>query len=143
MTPMTYNAYATSAISEDIPKDRLLIMLYEGAIKFLHLAERGIQESRHDLKGHYISKVMAIITELTTALDMKQGGEISTNLESLYAYMINRLTHANVSCDVEAIREVERLITELKEGFVEASRSLRKAPAAPRPAESTRVCVAI
>ena len=106
MTPMTYNAYARSAASEDISKDRLLIMLYDGAIKFLHLAARGIKEKRHDLKGHYISKVMAIITELTTALDMERGGEISANLASLYTYMIKRLTEANMKSDVEAVEEV-------------------------------------
>ncbi|WP_300674441.1 flagellar export chaperone FliS [Desulfoluna sp.] len=145
MTPMTYNAYAATAIREDLPQDRILIMLYEGAIKFIHLAVRGIDEKRPALKGEYISKVLAILTELTAALDMERGGEIAENLSSLYDYMARRLTEANIKNDTESLREVERLMLSLKEGFSEASR-IRRQSTARRP-EKTRercgVCVAI
>lgn len=145
MTPMPYNAYAASAAREDLPQDRILIMLYEGSIKFIHLAIRGIDEKRPALKGEYISKVLAIITELTAALDMERGGEIAANLASLYEYMVTRLTEANIKNDTEPLREVESLILSLKEGFSEASR-IRRQPAVRQPEasrESRGVCVAI
>ena len=145
MTPMTYNAYATSAVREDLPKDRILIMLYEGSIKFIHLAIRGIDENRRGLKGEYISKVLAILTELTAALDMERGGEIAENLDALYAYMVKRLTEANIKNSTEPLREVEALLLDLKEGFSEASR-LRRQPETRRqetPRERQRVSVAI
>lgn len=145
MTPMTYSAYAASAVREDLPQDRILIMLYEGAIKFIHLAVRGIDEKRPDLKGEYISKVLAIVTELATALDMERGGEIAANLASLYDYMIKRLSTANIKNDPAPLREVEALLVSLKEGFAEASR-IRRHSAVRRPAkakESCGVCVAI
>ena len=145
MTPMPYNAYAASAAREDLPQDRILIMLYEGSIKFIHLAIRGIDEKRPALKGEYISKILAIITELTAALDMERGGDIAVNLASLYDYMVTRLTEANIKNDTEPLREVERLILSLKEGFSEASR-IRRQSAVRRPEptrESRGVCVAI
>ena len=145
MTPMTYNAYATSAVREDLPKDRILIMLYEGSIKFIHLAIRGINENRRDLKGEYISKVLAILTELTAALDMERGGEIAENLDALYAYMVKRLTEANIKNNTEPLQEVEALLLDLKDGFSEASR-LRRQPETRRqesPRERQRVSVAI
>lgn len=145
MTPMNYNAYAASAPREDLPKDRILIMLYEGSIKFIHLAIRGIDEKRPEFKGKYISKVLAILTELTAALDMKQGGEIATNLDALYAYMMKRLTEANIKNATEPLVEVEEILTQLKEGFSEASR-IRRKPAQRQP-ENPRghqsVCLAI
>jgi flagellar protein FliS len=145
MTPMSYNAYATSAAREDLPQDRILIMLYEGSIKFIHLAIRGIDEKRPALKGEYISKVLAILTELTAALDMDRGGEIAVNLASLYEYMTMRLTEANIKSSTEPLREVESLIMDLKEGFSEASR-IRRQPSVRQPEvprESRGICVAI
>ncbi len=139
MTPMSYNAYAASAVREDLPKDRILIMLYEGSIKFIHLAARGIDENRPALKGEYISKVLAIITELTAALDMERGGEIAENLASLYEYMVKRLTEANVQNSTEPLHEVEKLIMSLKEGFSEASR-IRKQSAVRRPEKPRESC---
>jgi len=142
---MTYNAYAASAAREDLPQDRILIMLYEGATKFIHLAVRGIEENRPALKGEYISKVLAILTELTAALDMERGGEIAENLASLYDYMVKRLTEANIKNNTEPLREVESLIISLKEGFSEASRIRRQSAVRrpEKPRESCGVCVAI
>ncbi|SCY32842.1 flagellar export chaperone FliS [Desulfoluna spongiiphila] len=145
MTPMTYSAYAASAAREDLPQDRILVMLYEGAIKFIHLAVRGIDEKRPALKGEYISKVLAILTELSAALDMERGGEIAENLAALYDYMVRRLTEANIKNDTAALREVETLIVSLKEGFAEASRIRRQSSVRQpeKPRESCGVCVAI
>lgn len=145
MTPMTYNAYAASAVREDLPQDRILIMLYEGAIKFTHLAARGIDENRLALKGEYISKILAILTELSAALDMERGGEIAPNLASLYAYMVKRLTVANIKNSTEPLHEVERLLVSLKEGFTEASRIRRQSAVRTpeKPRESHGVSIAI
>ncbi|VVS94393.1 flagellar export chaperone FliS [Desulfoluna spongiiphila] len=145
MTPMTYSAYAASAAREDLPQDRILVMLYEGAIKFIHLAVRGIDEKRPALKGEYISKILAILTELSAALDMERGGEIAENLAALYDYMVRRLTEANIKNDTAALREVETLIVSLKEGFAEASRIRRQSSVRQpeKPRESCGVCVAI
>jgi flagellar protein FliS len=114
-------------------------MLYEGSIKFIHLAIRGIEEKRPALKGEYISKVLAILTELTAALDMERGGEIAANLASLYEYMTRRLTEANIKNSADPLHEVESLIISLKEGFSEASR-IRRQSTVRRPVNSRETC---
>lgn len=117
----------------------------KGPVKFIHLAIRGIEEKRPALKGEYISKVLAILTELTAALDMERGGEIAANLASLYEYMVQRLTEANIKSSTEPLREVENLIISLKEGFSEASHIQRQSAVRrpDKPRETCGVCVAI
>jgi flagellar protein FliS len=60
---------------------------------------------------------MAILTELDCALDMEIGGPLAENLSRLYQYMMNRLTLANIDSNAEALDEVERLLSELRDGF--------------------------
>jgi flagellar protein FliS len=105
-------AYQDTAITTQ-GKGRLIVMLYEGAIKFMKLAIREIEAENWEAKGKYILKAQDIILELNTVLDMDSGGEIAENLRKLYMYMGRRLTEANIKKDPEIIREVISLAEEL------------------------------
>lgn len=98
-------------------KEKILLMLYEGALTFVRIARRGIEEKNPKLKGENISKVLAILTELDCALDREKGGELAENMADLYHYLTTRLTAANIKNDPEALDEVGRLLGELYEGF--------------------------
>jgi flagellar protein FliS len=126
MTSTAYAAYSQASINTGQSKERMLLMLYEGAVKFARLARVGIEEKNIALKGENICKVVSILSELDCALDRKAGGELAENLDALYQYMILRLTHANLKNDAKAVEEVENLLTELKDGF-EGAVELNKA----------------
>lgn len=96
---------------------RIVVMLYDGAIKFLKLAVKEIEAKNPEAKGIYITKALDIIYELNTVLDMKAGGEIAQNLRSMYMFMIQHLTKANLKQDVKMIQEVINLLEELNEGW--------------------------
>ena len=98
-------------------KGRLIVMLYEGAIKFMNLAIKEIEAESWDQKGKYINKARDIIFELNSVLDMEAGGEIANNLRKLYSFMDNKLAQANTNKDTEKIREVIKLMKELNEGW--------------------------
>jgi flagellar protein FliS len=98
-------------------KEKILLMLYEGALTSVRIARRGIEEKNPKLKGENISRVLTILTELDCALDREKGGELAENLSVLYRYSMGRLTVANVKNDPESLKEVERLLAELYEGF--------------------------
>ncbi len=117
MTPTGYKAYNRSIVHATDKKEQILLMLYDGAVRFVRFARMGIEEKSPKIRGENISKIMRILTELDCALDREGGGELVENLADLYRYMIDRLTHANVKNNTEALDEVERLLTELKEGF--------------------------
>lgn len=97
---------------------QLIIMLYDGVIKFNNLAKRCIQKEDVAGRSHYITKSFNIISELANSLDMDQGGEVAENLARLYDFSINRLSRANTANDAAALDSVTRVINELKGGWV-------------------------
>ena len=98
-------------------KGRLVVMLYEGAIKFLKMAIREIESKNPEAKGKYISKSIDIIFELNTVLDMEAGGEVAMNLRMLYLFMGRHLTEANAKQDIGKIEEVIKLLEELNQSW--------------------------
>ncbi len=122
MAPATHQAYTHSAIQGTDRKERILLMLYEGAVKFARFAKNGIEKNNPKIKGENISKMMAILTELDCALDRESGEVLADNLSGLYRYMMDRLTFANIKNNMGALDEVERLLLELKEAFEEGAR---------------------
>ncbi len=96
---------------------RIVVLLYEGAIKFLKMAIREIESNNPEGKGVYITKTLDIIYELNTVLDMKAGGEIAQNLRSMYTFMIQHLNKANLKQDANMVKEVIGLLEELNEGW--------------------------
>ena len=100
-------------------KEKLVVMLYDGAIKFMKLAIQEIENKDFEAKGRYINKAWEIINELNTVLDMEAGGEIAVNLRSLYTFMMNHLMQANLKCDVSMVEEVISCMEELNAGWKE------------------------
>ena len=109
-------AYQDNAVTTQ-SKGRLIVMLYDGAIKFLRLAIREIENNNYEAKGRYINKAIDIINELNAVLDMDAGAEIASNLRKLYIFMINRLSQANVQSDPQLIRDVIKLMEELGQSW--------------------------
>ena len=98
-------------------KGRLIVMLYDGAIKFMNLAIKELEAVNYAEKGKYIAKAQDIINELNAVLDVDTGGEIATNLRQLYCFMIRRLSEANLKKDPRLIQDVIDLMEELNQGW--------------------------
>ncbi len=98
-------------------KGRLIVMLYDGAIKFLKQAIRDIHAKNFESKGRNIGKAQDVLVELNCVLDMQAGGEVAENLRSLYNFMNRHLSQANIKCDVQMIQEVIDLLEELNQGW--------------------------
>lgn len=109
-------AYQDSAVTTQ-SKGRLIVLLYDGAIKFMKLAIKELQANNHEAKGKYINKARDIISELNAVLDMNAGGEIASNLRKLYCYMDNRLSEANIKRDPAMIQEVIELMEQLNNSW--------------------------
>ena len=100
--------------------EQILIMLYDGAIRFTRQAIAGVEEEDRLKKLEGTRRAMAIITEFANTLDHEMGGEIAENLDALYAFMTRELTQANLNSDVERYRVVEDLLVGLRSTWVEA-----------------------
>jgi len=100
-------------------RERLLIMLYQGCIKFLRFSKKSIKEDDIEAANNYIIRSQDIIRELMNTLDRENGGEIASNLYNLYDYMHRELIRANIYKDIEKIETVEELMSELLESWQE------------------------
>lgn len=120
----------------------LLLLLYDGAIKFLKQAKEKIQEKNYAEKGMLISKAMDVINELDSSLNSHKGGEIAANLHNLYFFCNTRLLKANLNMDCVLIDEVIKILAGLRDAFAQimkpgaadAPQPLAAKPAAAQPA---------
>jgi flagellar secretion chaperone FliS len=97
-------------------QDKLLIMLFEGAINFLKRINYIDFEKDIEIRNYNINKATAIINELQCTLNMEYE-DISQPLYLLYDYMRNRLLEGNMNKKKEYIDEVISMLIELKESF--------------------------
>jgi len=98
---------------------KLILMLYEGALRFANFAKKAIKEGNVENKVKYINKTTDIFIELINSLDFEKGGQIAYYLNGLYAYQIELLTKANAENNSEYIDQVIHVIKELIEAWKE------------------------
>lgn len=115
------NQYQSNQIL-NAPPERILIMLYDGAIRFCRQAMQAMDNEDNKEKAEKISRAMAIICEFSNTLDHEVGGQIAADLDALYTYMTRELTRANLKNDRKALETVEDLLTGLRETWVEAAK---------------------
>jgi flagellar protein FliS len=111
-----FTAYQETAVGTQ-NRGRLIVILYEGAIRFLKQALVDLEQQNYASKGINILRAVDIIDELNTVLDLEQGGQVAQNLRSLYNFMRQHLSEANVKKDPRLVREVISLLEELKQGW--------------------------
>jgi len=92
---------------------KLLLMLYQGAVKFMKLAKKNIKEGKIEASHKNIIKAQNIILELQSTLNKEQGGEIAVQLESLYDFIYRELIQANLNKNTKHLDNVIPLVEEL------------------------------
>ena len=121
MTPyaQAQQAYRDSAILT-APPERLLVMLYDGANRFLIQAATALRAGDLTIMNERLRRAEAIITELRQTLDMSQG-QVAANLESIYSFCQRLLLDARLKQDPEKIEQVAKLLRELREAWDQAA----------------------
>jgi len=109
-------AYKENAISTQ-SRGRLVVLLYDGAIKFLRRAQKELAAGHYAAKGECINKATSILNELNACLDMESGGDVSASLRRLYHFMIKHLAEANAQRDPQRIQDVIDCLNDLNEGW--------------------------
>lgn len=117
--PVQPDTYRKTQIDTATP-ETLILMLYDGALRFMTQADEAFAEKNMERISNLLVKVQAIFTELLTALNKEQGGEIATNLERLYLFFLEKLSEANVKKDPEPMRQIRPLVEELRNTWAEA-----------------------
>lgn len=101
-------------------QEQILLMLYDGAIKFCRQAIAYSDEGKVADKLGRISKVFAIVTEFSNSLNHEIGGDIAADLDALYQFMIRELNSARKDATGVHLKNVEKLLIDLRQTWGEA-----------------------
>ena len=130
-----YAAYQKTNVNT-ASQGRLVVLLYEGAVKHLKAAlnlfdeNDKIKAANIEQFGIHLQKAQAIITELQVSLYIEKGGDIARNLMSLYVYFNEELMDATISHNKQKIEFVLNKVDELAEAWRTIANSTANAPAA-------------
>jgi len=97
-------------------KGKLIVLLYDGLVKFLDIAIENIPEKKYDVVNTNIIKSQDIITELIMSLNM-EAGDFSQRLLSIYSYLNMKLIEGNMKKDVESVKFVKKMVVELRDAW--------------------------
>ncbi len=120
-----YQKYKTTSI-QSASREKLLLMMYEGAIKFIKKGLLATEQKNIAERGLNIGRAYDIILELNNTLDHKVGGDISKNLEQLYMYLTDQLTQANITGDPQYLQNCLKILETLYDGWSKAIEQLKK-----------------
>jgi flagellar protein FliS len=106
---------------------QLVLMLFDGALRFLALAKQGFDQPEENVRrfesiNANLQKAQNILAELQGTLNHEAGGEVALTLDRLYDYYSRRLFEANIKKRVEPVIEVERFLQELRDAWAEMIR---------------------
>lgn len=119
MITSPYEKYRQSSVQTSTPA-QLVIMLYDGAIRFVRTAMDGLSKQDYEKTNLNFGKAQSIVSELMSTLDYSY--EISKNLYSLYEYTNYLLIEANIRKSPEKAEEAIGYLTELRETWLQASK---------------------
>ncbi|RYZ84336.1 MAG: flagellar export chaperone FliS [Proteobacteria bacterium] len=120
-----YQKYKNTSI-QSASREKLLLMLYEGAIRFTKQAIKAAEEKNIAERGTNIGRAFDIVMELNNTLDHKVGGEIALHLEQLYMFMMEQYTKANITGTVEPLKAALKCLENLYDGWVQAIEKIKK-----------------
>lgn len=122
-----YAQYNNSKILTASPAE-LVLMLYDGAIKFNNIAIMAIEKKDHEKAHNNIVKVEKIINEFRSTLDSKY--EVSKDFDRVYVYLLQRLFEGNVKKDPEILEEVNTHLRSMRDTWkqvIEAAKTKKQA----------------
>ena len=109
------NVYRESAVLTATP-EQLVVMLYDGANRFLTQSAVAMRETRPALAGEKLRRAEAIIDELLATLDMSVG-QIAEQLQALYLFFKEHLSAARLEQSADKVEEVARLMRDLRSAW--------------------------
>ena len=113
------NQYMANTVNSASP-EQLMLMLYDGAVRFISLGIQAIENGLIDKRAYYINKTSAIVSEFAATLDHSQDAKLAEDLDALYGYMLNRLMEANLKNDAAPLLEVKQLLSDLRATWAQA-----------------------
>jgi flagellar protein FliS len=108
-------------------RDQLLLLTYDGVLRFLARARRGIQQRDYHEKHIGLARARTLILELHRTLDFSPAPDLAGSLASLYSYLLDQLARADADDDESRVAHVIALVSDLRSTWLQAARAARAA----------------
>lgn len=109
-----YDTYRSSHIEGMDPK-RLILMLYDGALKHIRIAKEGIDQGDVQKRGENLGRVIAIVSELNACLDTRIQDDSVEFLRGLYTAILVELPKVSIQNDVKILDRSYSYIARLRD----------------------------
>ena len=132
-------AYQKGNLKQDISTadpHKLTLLLLQGALDRIAYAKGAIERKDFVAKSGYISKSTSIIIHLRDTLDLEAGEEISSNLFSLYSYILDRINEAHLNNSIEPLDESYGLLEPIRDAWLQIPESAKQEAYAKQQRES-------
>lgn len=133
--PKAKQSYGKIANGETDPI-RQIVMLYDGAIKFLNLTADDIENKDIIMKAEHSTRALDIIAYLQSILDTEKGGDVAGALDNLYSSMTVLILRASAEFDPELMRRAAKLMQPVRDAW-ETNASNQKTTPSPIHAPAT------
>lgn len=98
---------------------QLVVDLYRGALRFLRQGIAHQQAGEPAKRGIALGRAHAIVSELQATLDHDKAPELCQQLDSLYDFILHRITVANLNAEVESLEAAIEVLTTLEEAWAQ------------------------
>jgi flagellar protein FliS len=119
-TPSSSAAYKQQSILTATP-GQLVVMLYDGCLRFHHQASYPQREGNVTESGARLTRAEAIIEELLATLDLEKGGVVASRLQGIYVFCSRHLIEARLARDPQMIDKVAELLSELRDAWAQVA----------------------
>ena len=128
-TATALRAYQRTQVESRSPLE-LVVLLYDGAIQSIGMARDAMRRRDLTAKRDAMSRAVAIVSELRNTLNLERGGDVAQSLDRLYAHVLSLLVEANMHLNARPLDQAERVLQEVREGWVAIASGRTAAPQA-------------
>lgn len=125
---MTAGQRYTATQNETASRERLMVLLLQAALRHIRTAAAALEGKRGAEARLPLKKATEIVAELMSTLDRARAPDLVDRLEELYAFISARLLLGSAKSDPVAVREAERVLVPIVEGFTGAVATLEQSP---------------
>ena len=118
---MSYARRYTQAQAETATPERLMVLLFEAALRHMNRGAADLEAGRHAEAEPSLTRANEIVTELLVTLEPARGGhDFCEALGDVYTFVNRRLLEANLHRDATKAHEAARVFAPIADGFREA-----------------------
>jgi len=113
-------SYGRVANADNDPLQQV-VMLYDGAIKFLRLSATDIESGEIALKAEHVNRALDILNYLQGILDFERGRDVAQILDNLYTIVSMKILRASATLDAPGMREAADLLAPVRDSWFQVA----------------------